>query len=526
MLIGVRFLLLIPCLLGQTIALVDSQRSSASVDIRNGTVIGVNDESSQVQRVLGIPYAQPPVGDLRLRHAVPLNAFFGTLNAQSFGPACYGPELDSNPDSSEDCLSLNIWRPSGQIEVDALRPVLVWFYGGGLQNGYTVRDCCYTTQMRPLPSRNYRLGPLGLLNGQQMANLELLNLGMLDQRRALHWIQENIAAFGGDPNKVTISGESAGAVSVYSHLMAYGGRDDRLFRAGILESGGAFPLTYANTSSFQETFDSLITDTSCTSFANASAAEQLSCIRQLPVQDFLSSVGSNTGQSIDGSFTETSIHFALPAEKYVKVPMIVGTNTDEGTNSAPMRINTTEQLSVPLADGFHRPTPLPNSTVSTLLSLYPDDPRRGYKKACSIFGDIVQIGPARMIAQWLTRNNRDNKSPEYRYRFNHLPHDTDASNIAAGIGTGIEQRYVFSNLVPDHPWDRSLAYEISSAWVPFAYGLDPDPGGESTLPEWPEYGTSGKSMVFRGCGSSIEEDTYRAESVDYIIENVLPYGAL
>ncbi|KAF5014884.1 hypothetical protein F66182_13976, partial [Fusarium sp. NRRL 66182] len=102
-------------------------------------------------------------------------------------------------------------------------------------------------------SVNYRLGPLGFLNGKQMYDLGLLNLGMLDQRLALHWIQENIKAFGGDPRKVTLAGESAGAVSIYSHMMAYGGRDDGLFRGAIMESGGAFPLTGPDTPAFQET---------------------------------------------------------------------------------------------------------------------------------------------------------------------------------------------------------------------------------------------------------------------------------
>lgn len=134
-------LLLIAYLLGQAIALVDPLHSSVSVKTRNGTVIGINDERSEVQRFLGIPYAQHPVGDLRLRHAIPLNTSFDTLHAQSFGPACYGPEIDSNPDSSEECLTLNIWRPVGQSKDNALRPVMVWFYGGGLRTGYTVRDC-------------------------------------------------------------------------------------------------------------------------------------------------------------------------------------------------------------------------------------------------------------------------------------------------------------------------------------------------------------------------------------------------
>ncbi|KAL4910113.1 hypothetical protein BDW74DRAFT_173580 [Aspergillus multicolor] len=551
MLLRIQTFLLVPYLIGQAVALAE-QNSSVSVKIRNGTVVGVDYASSQVQHFLGIPYAQPPVGNLRLRQAEPLNASFGTLAAQSFGPACYGPDIDSNPNSSEDCLSLNIWRPDGHTGNNTPKPVLVWFYGGGLQRGYTadprfegtniVRISSEISKEVMLVSVNYRLGPLGFLNGQQMADHDLLNLGMLDQRLALHWIQENIAAFGGDPTKVTIAGESAGAVSVYSHMMAYGGRDDKLFRGAILESGGAFPLTYANTAKFQESFDNLVTDTPCKSFANASTAKQLDCIRQLPIETFLNSVGSGTGQSIDSSFTQTSLQFALPAGKYVKVPTIVGTNTDEGTNSAPTGINTTEQLRGPLAEGFHRPKNLPNSTVSTFLDMYPDDPRHGCpyntgttpltsgkldKKACSIFGDIVQIAPARMIAQWLTKNNNNNgNSPVYRYRFNHLPHDTTAANITSGIGTGLEQRYVFSNLIPDHPWDRALAYEVSSAWISFAHGLNPNPGGESTLPKWPEYGDERKSMVFSGHGSSIEEETYRAEAVEYIIENVLPYGAL
>lgn len=106
-----------------------------SVTIPNGTITGVGDTENGVQSFLGIPYAQPPVGKLRLQHAVPLNASFGTLNANAFGPACYG---EGNPNPSEDCLTLNIWRPSNtSVKPDKL-PVLVWLYGGGLIQGYSV----------------------------------------------------------------------------------------------------------------------------------------------------------------------------------------------------------------------------------------------------------------------------------------------------------------------------------------------------------------------------------------------------
>lgn len=106
--------------------------------------------------------------------------------------------------------------------------------------------------------------------------------------------------------------------------MAYGGRDDGLFRGAILQSGGAFPLTPPNTTVFQSTFDLLFNGTNCSSLANGSASDKLDCIRKLPVDIFRAKVGSSTGQSADGDFTRTSIQRALPAGQYVKIPTIVG----------------------------------------------------------------------------------------------------------------------------------------------------------------------------------------------------------
>lgn len=265
--------------------------------------------------------------------------------------------------------------------------------------------------------------------------------------------------------------------------MAYGGRDDGLFRGAILESGGAFPLTPPDTPIFQSTFNSLITNTTCAPYANATAAEKLDCIRSLPVDVFRAKVGSSTGQSIDGDFVRTSIQRALPAGAYLKIPTIVGANTDEGTTSAPTGINTTAQLFDPVAKGYFRPQRLPNDTVTTLIGLYPTNPRLGCpyntgttqftsgtldKMACSIFGDIVQIAPARMIAQHLARDG----VPVYKYRFNHLQYNTP--EIGDGIGTGMEEPYVFSNLIPDQPWDQNLAYQLSALWVTFAHDMEPN----------------------------------------------------
>jgi carboxylesterase type B len=173
-------------------------------------------------------------------------------------------------------------------------------------------------------SQNYRLGPFGFLAGKEMAELGLLNIGMLDQRLAFRWIQDNIKAFGGDPEKVTLAGESAGAVSIYSHMMAYGGRDDKLFRGAILQSGGAFPLSSPETPAFQATFDALIAGTKCSSLTNSTATAKVACIRELPVEAFRDKVGTSTGQVVDGEFSRTSFQNALPAGEYIKVATIVG----------------------------------------------------------------------------------------------------------------------------------------------------------------------------------------------------------
>ncbi|KAK7955246.1 alpha/beta-hydrolase [Apiospora saccharicola] len=494
-------------LLGTALApVVRCDAQSVSVTIANGTLVGVEDSTSGVQKFLGIPYAQPPIGDLRLRQARPLNSSFGALQASAFGHSCYG--AGSKPNASEDCLTLNIWRPPGKgAEAKELLPVLVWLYRGGLAAGYTSDPLFEGTNMvsisteiqKPviLVSINYRLGSLGFLNGKQMAELGLLNIGMLDQRLALHWIQENIAAFGEIPasNKYHTS---AGAVSIYSHMMAYGGRNDGLFRGAIMQSGGAFPLELPNATSFQQTFDSLLTNTTCsaTLTPSASAEEQLDCIRALPIDVFRATVGPKTGQSIDGDFTRTSIQFALPAGQYLKVPTVVGANTDEGTHSAPKGVNTTDQLFEPLAQGYFRPQRLPNATVSKLLELYPTNPRLGCpyntgdtrltpgdldKQACSIFGDLVMVAPARQLASTLAADG----VAVYRYRFNQLP--PPGGSPARGISTGVEQAYVFSNFFvggtsssspPPSAWDRALAYEMTSAWVSFAHDLDPNPGGQ------------------------------------------------
>lgn len=211
---------------------------------RNGTYSGTHSSTYGTDFFLGIPFARPPTGSLRLQRPASLNtAWAGIRQATSYGPGCIGSLADST--TSEDCLTLNVVRPSG-FSGQKL-PVGVWIYGGGWSNGasndprfnltWIVRQSVAINKPIIAVSINYRLSAYGWLWSTDVVNKGVANLGLRDQRLALHWLQENIAAFGGDPSKVTIWGESAGGVSVGNHLLAYNGRNDGLFRGAISESG-------------------------------------------------------------------------------------------------------------------------------------------------------------------------------------------------------------------------------------------------------------------------------------------------
>lgn len=207
--------------------LAASQNTSApTAKVLNGTLFGFHNPTYNEDIFLGIPYSQPPVGDLRFRQAQPLNTSWeGLKNATNYSPECIGYGSDTwvlGNIISEDCLTLNVIKPAG-VSPGAGLPVAVWIHGGGLTNGGS-RDPRYnlsfiveqsTLSRAPMigVSINYRLHAWGFLFGEEVAAAGSDNIGFRDQRLALHWIQENIAAFGGDPTKVTIWGQSAGAGS-------------------------------------------------------------------------------------------------------------------------------------------------------------------------------------------------------------------------------------------------------------------------------------------------------------------------
>ncbi|KAG6956774.1 hypothetical protein JG688_00011278, partial [Phytophthora aleatoria] len=289
--------------IGSLLTPLSAASDPLTVTVKNGSYYGVYQENYDQDLFLGMPYAQPPVGDLRFRNPEPLNSTWTEAkNATEYSPECYGYGSDQwvlGNVISEDCLTINVVRPNG-ISEGAELPVAVWIHGGGFTEGgsrdprynqsYIIKEATDAGMPFIGVSINYRLQAFGFLWGTAVREAGVSNLGLKDQHLALRWVQENIAAFGGDPNKVTIWGESAGAMSVGYQLLAYDGRDDGLYRAAIMESGAPakMPSTYLNTTEWDVYYNNITAAANC-----SSAADTLGCLRQVPVETLSSIFNSS-----------------------------------------------------------------------------------------------------------------------------------------------------------------------------------------------------------------------------------------
>ncbi|KAK2011787.1 alpha/beta-hydrolase [Colletotrichum eremochloae] len=346
--------------------------SAPTVTIKNGTLIGTRNPTYNQDFFLGVPYASPPVGDLRLRKPVPPESWNGTRVADTYSNWCFGIDLglpgfsqNSTGPMSEDCLYLNIVRPAN-VPPTAKLPVMAWIHGGGFLEG-SANDPRYNGSFlvdnsvkMGIPvifaSLNYRLGAFGMLAGSEAEKAGVTNVFLRDQRQALYWIQENIAEFGGDPSKVTVFGESAGAISVGLQLIAYGGRDEGLFSAAIMESGGPYHSQMITREADKEaSFTGLLNATNCTE-----APDALTCLRSAPASSLLKA--ASWPISVDGDILPESGPIAMANGHFLKVPILTGTNRNEGSTisklATSLPINNSSDFQAILGDV------LPYSTIT------------------------------------------------------------------------------------------------------------------------------------------------------------------
>ncbi|KAJ4287289.1 hypothetical protein N0V90_012687 [Kalmusia sp. IMI 367209] len=522
---------------------IESRNTSPIVNIQNGTIQGIPIPSYDQEAFLGIPFAEPPTGDLRFSPPQSLGrGWNGTLETKEYPPKCvgYGTEqVEAGVVLSEDCLYLNVVRPAG-IDTQSGLPVAVWIYGGGFSQGGTMDtlyNISYMIQNGVEIKKafigvtiQYRLNAYGFINGNEVKAAGATNLGIRDQRLALQWVRENIAEFGGDPDKVTIFGESAGAASVGIHLVAYGGRDDKLFRGAVMESGAPLLLgSKYNASLEQSKYDKLIEATGC-----SSSSDSLQCLRNLNYTALNAALNGTAADTFfpyaDGDLIQGSIYDQLEAGKFVHVPIIIGTNTDEGSFTAVgKKVDTDADFRSAVASYGS------NATVPFIESLYPNIPAIGipawrkfptetqgkqYKRLAAFTGDYTFIAPRRLTCQRWAQYN----VTAYCYRFNG---DLPAVLPASGATHWVEVAYVFYNLqrmgfgaqpVPENY--ESLAKLVSSMWVSFFVEGDPNAHGQEGVAGWPVYKGEGgyaEDFVFEVNGTSgVERDTWRAEGMTYL----------
>lgn len=488
------------------------------VETKSGPVMGQS--KSGIESFLAIPFAPSTGGDRRFMPPGPPPVWEEALKATSFGPAC--PSVDPTRGNvrienfSEDCLSLNIWRPEGGA-TDL--PVMVWIHGGGFQFGSARTEVINGARLVKrgniiVVTIQYRLGILGWMDLTQFDRDKYRtsgNNGVLDQIAALRWINDNISAFGGNPQNVTIFGESAGAVSVGTLLNTQLARG--LFKRGIIQSGHPFILTTKEESAFVTR--SIMDEGGFDTVADLKA---LSAEEILDLQtSYLSGPGQayTLGAFLPGLDREVLTEFYgenLAAADFTPVPVMIGTNRDEFRNWA--HLNGIARLPF----DFYKPwlDALTNGRSAAVYDTYkserPDLSDGEFGMA--VMGDALFRMPSIRLAEKMSAK----RHPVWMYLFEF---ETNVPDSKVGSPHAMDIPIVFGNL--DAPQTRQhhilvtqenrqslqqFSDRVQDAWIAFARSGDPS---TASLGNWPTYDAKTRATMILDLESRVENDPVRAE---------------
>jgi para-nitrobenzyl esterase len=488
------------------------------VKIESGSLIGVATNGS-VRIFKGIPYAAPPVGEFRWKEPHPPAPWKGVRKADAFGARCSQPSLYSDmifrdAGMSEDCLYLNVWTPANGHRL----PVLVYFHGGGFGAGsadeprYDGEN--FARNGIVVVTVNYRLGVFGFLAHPGLTaespHKASGNYGLLDQTAALEWVKRNIGAFGGDPGKVTIGGESAGSFAVSALVASPLSRG--LFRGAIGESGAMFstgagtlaalPLARAEQSGAE--------------FAAVAGAESIAALRAKTADELLrvASRGSPLRfiPIVDGYFLPATPFSIYSQGQQSSVPLLAGWNADEVRMSVLMANPkpTAETFAARLRSSF-------GDQAEAALKLYP---AANDEEALRSAGDLASDQFIDYCTwKWIEIQARTGKAPVYRYEFDRavpLPAVTPDHGIPGLAGHSWELEYVFGALDSKkaawQPEDRKTSEVMAAYFANFVKTGDPNGGG---LPPWPAFNGQHAVMHLDAASHAApEEHRGRYEFVD------------
>jgi para-nitrobenzyl esterase len=503
-------------------ALPEGAFASDRVKIDNGLIESTTQPSSGVRSFKGIPFGQPPVGDLRWREPQPVKNWTGVRNADRFGPRCMqrtSPTADywfRSNGMSEDCLYLNVWTPA-KSEKERL-PVLVYIFGGGFQNGDGSEPRYDGESMARkgivAVTVNYRTNVFGFFSHPELTKESRHhasgNYGLLDQVAALEWVQRNIAAFGGDPKRVTVAGESAGSISV-SALMA--SPLSRKLMAGAIGESGALISTLPPHPLAETEKDGV-------RFCESAGAASLAALRAMTaeqIQDVLAKgPGMRFAVNLDGYFLPKLVGDILAAGEQSKVPLLAGSNSEEAAARAVL--------------GTSEPTP--ENFANAVRKLYGDragDVLKVYAPATSeeVLDAATDLASARFIGhgtwKWTELQSKTGGKPVYRYLYAHprpkflaaanqAPAGAGAAPAPRGAAHSAEIQYAMGNLPLDkryawEPADYKVSEVVQSYFVNFIKTGNPNGPG---LPDWPAYsGGTGYKRMRLDLDSHVEAEPHR-----------------
>ncbi|NOU61767.1 carboxylesterase/lipase family protein [Marinifilum caeruleilacunae] len=459
---------------------LDSAKVTSTLQIEQGLIRGVlTDRNPDINVFKGIPYAAPPVGKLRWKAPQPAKGWQGIREMNAFGDICEQVNpWDKNSDKmSEDCLYLNIWTPAKNK--DEKLPVMFWIHGGGFTrgSGNLSNGCALAERGVVLVSINYRLGPLGffahpLLSEETEKNISG-NYGLLDMISALQWVQKNIEQFGGDPDNVTIFGESAGGAAVY--ILCSSDLTHGLFHKAIAQSpwvtdASISPLT-------KPAYDRESVQATGIRFAEKLVSDGISSmdtLRSIDVSNLVKqSKGFRLPAAIDGFVMKDNPANIFEKGQQQSRPMLVGTNTDEGT----MFLYGADKQSVDQYKAGAQQ--VFRGYAEDIMKMYPVDSKSDIKGAvCQTINDIWFAQPTRWMARYMSKKNKNT----YLYHFAH----PSMRWPAGGSAHAAELVFVFRSLDPQKQTEayKKLSTAMITYWTQFAKTGNPN---SKDLPNWPRY---------------------------------------
>ena len=476
-----------------------------------GIVEGLNEDGISVYK--GIPYARPPVGELRWRSPQPVDSWEGVKAATSFGNDCMqkpfaGDAAPLGEEPTEDCLYMNVWAPSESSDGQVKRPVVVWIHGGGFVNG-GASPATYSGEQFArsgviFASFNYRLGRFGFFAHPALTEANegpLGNYGFEDQIAAMQWVQDNITAFGGDPENVTVMGESAGGVSVFNLLTTPAAHG--LFQRAVIMSGGGRGLMRARTI-FDTDNGEISAEQIGINFASnfgitGTGPQALAELRELSaeaiVDDFnLSSLFQPPAEPLtypgapllDGQIVKGHTEALLKAGEVANVTLMIGTTSQDLGYAA-------FQNKAALFDSFA------DYAADAQNAYDPGGDKSMEEVAVAVGQDRAMQEPARFVAQQMTAQGQD----VYLYRYNYV-----AESVRNGQGTPHAAEIPFFFNTADIKYPDATEQDIAAADLVFSYVVSFAKDGDPNLPrysQWQAYDNSQHNIMIFNMDATAEE---------------------